>query len=180
MLKVCVPERELFDSEKNLFYTVKAQTLMLEHSLVSLSKWEAKWETSFLNATEMTREQTLDYVRCMTVTPNVDPIVYQCLTSENLRQIYDYIAKPMTATTFSGKDKKPGKRIIMTSELIYYAMIAYQIPFECQKWHLNRLFTLLHVCEIKNQPPKKMSKKDMAAQNRSLNAARRSRLNSRG
>lgn len=180
MLKIEVPEREAFNPETNEFFTIKGQTLTLEHSLVSLSKWESKWETSFLSASQMTREQTIDYIRCMTVTPNVDPAVYYCLTEENIRQIYEYIAKPMTATTFSKREQKTKSRQIMTAELIYYAMIAYQVPFECQKWHLNRLLTLLHVCEIKNQPPKKMSKKDLASQNRSLNAARRAKLNSRG
>lgn len=180
MLKIEVPEREAFNPETNEFFTIKGQTLTLEHSLVSLSKWESKWETSFLSASQMTREQTIDYIRCMTITPNVDPIVYYCLTEENIRQVYEYIAKPMTATTFSKREQKTKSRQIMTAELIYYAMIAYQVPFECQKWHLNRLLTLLHVCEIKNQPPKKMSKKELASQNRSLNAARRAKLNSRG
>lgn len=180
MLKIEVPEREAFNPETNEFFTIKGQTLTLEHSLVSLSKWESKWETSFLSATQMTREQTIDYIRCMTITPNVDPSVYYCLTEENISQVYEYIAKPMTATTFSKREQKSKSRQIMTAELIYYAMIAYQVPFECQKWHLNRLLTLLHVCEIKNQPQKKMSKKDLASQNRSLNAARRARLNSKG
>ena len=171
MLTLVIPAREVFDPETNLFYDLKEQKITLEHSLVSLSKWESKWETSFLNSKEMTREQVLDYIRCMTITPNVDPVVYQCLTNENINQIEEYIQKPMTATTFSQKET-PGKREIITAELIYYWMIACQIPFECQKWHLNRLFTLIRVCSIKNQPKKKGSRSGQFGRYYNMNRAR--------
>ena len=181
MLQIVVPAVEAFDDEKQEFVTIgKDQTLELEHSLISLSKWESKWCKVFLSKEEKTTEETIDYIKCMTVTPRVDPSVYDRLTTENIKQIQDYIAAPMTATYFS---KEAGGRINreqVTSELIYYWMIAMQIPFECEKWHLNRLLTLIRVCNIKNQPPKKMSKKEIMTRNAALNAQRRQQLNTKG
>jgi hypothetical protein len=180
MLQITIPALELFDEAKNEFVTTKEQTLQLEHSLVSLSKWEPKWCKPFLSKQDKTPEELLDYVKCMTITQNVDPDTYRFLTNDNLRQINSYIEAPMTATTFS--DDKNGKknREIVTAELIYYWMIALNIPFECQKWHLNRLLTLVKVCNIKNQPPKKMSKKELMNRNAALNAARRKQFNTSG
>lgn len=181
MLRITIPAIEQWDERKQEFINVKEQTLQLEHSLVSLSKWESKWCKVFFSKEEKTYEETLDYIKCMTITQNVKPEVYYCLTKENIDQINQYIEAPMTATYFS-KDKNksgPGREQI-TSELIYYWMITLNIPFECQKWHLNRLLTLIQVCNIKNTPPKKMSKRDIMSRNASLNAARRKRMGSRG
>ena len=158
---------------------VKGQTLRLEHSLVSLSKWESKWCKPFLSKDEKTVEETLDYIKCMTLDQNVDSNVYFCLTEENIKQINDYISAPMTATTFSN-NKKGASREQITSELVYYWMIALNIPFECQKWHLNRLLTLIRVCEIKSQPPKKMSRSELASRNAALNEERKRKLNTTG
>jgi hypothetical protein len=171
---------EGWDEAKQEFVDAETVTLELEHSLVSLSKWESKWCKAFLTKQEKTSEETLDYVKCMTVTENVDPSVYSHLTNENMKQINSYMEAPMTATYFSEQKSKGGSREVITSELIYYWMIALQIPFECQYWHLNRLLTLVRVCNVKNQPPKKMSKRDIISRNASLNAARRQQLNSRG
>ena len=115
----------------------------------------------------------------MTITQNVDPKVYNSLTSKNIQQINEYIDEPMTATTFN-ETNNTSNREIVTSELIYYWMFSLNIPMECQKWHLNRLLTLIRVCNIKNQPPKKMSRRDIINRNAALNAARRSKLNSKG
>ena len=119
----------------------------------------------------------------MTITRNVDPSVYNHLTKDNIDEIYDYINASMTATYFSeganeGKGKLGGETI--TSELIYYWMVALNIPFTCEKWHLNRLITLIRVCNVKNQPPKKMSKRSIMSRNAALNAARKQQLNTRG
>ena len=116
----------------------------------------------------------------MTLTQNVDDHVYNLLTIDNIKKVNEYISAPMTATTFSDSNKKSGGNEIITSELIYYWMISLNIPFECQKWHLNKLFTLIKVCSIKNQPPKKMSKKDIMSRNAALNAARRKQMNTKG
>lgn len=152
--------------------------LTLEHSLVSISKWEAKWHKPFISKEPKTTEELLDYVRCMTLTQNVDPLVYNFIDNSVLKQITDYIEDSMTATWFS-EDKKPPSREIVTSELIYYWMVALQIPFECQKWHLNRLMTLIKICSIKNDPSK--NKKKMSAKERSaLNKARRAKHHSKG
>lgn len=180
MLEIVIPPREIWDDVHQQFFDFKGQKLCLEHSLVSLSKWESKWQKPFLSTTNKTSEEAIDYIRCMTITQNVDPMVYLFLTKENIQQINDYIDKPMTATTFNEPNKRPSREIV-TAEIIYYWMVAHRIPFECQKWHLNRLLTLIKVCNIKNDTnPKKMSKRDILSRNASLNAARRAKLNSKG
>lgn len=181
MLTIKVPiSPEGWDDEKQEFVEPKIQTLQMEHSLVSLSKWESKWKTPFYSKKEMTAEETLDYIKCMTLTKNVTPDVYNHLTRENVKEVMDYIGDPMTATTFGREVNNSSNREIITSELIYYWMIASNIPFECQKWHLNRLITLIRVCSIKNTPPKKQSKRDILNRNAALNAARRQQLNTKG
>ena len=181
MLQIVVPASEQWDESTQEFVYGKEQTLQLEHSLVSLSKWESKWCKSFFLKEGKTNEETIDYIKCMTLTKNVDPEVYSRLTMENIDQINSYIEAPMTATTFPQqptKGKINGETV--TAELVYYWMIALNIPFECQKWHLNRLLTLIRVCEVKNRPPKKMSKRDIMSRNAALNAARKKKLNTRG
>lgn len=180
MLQITIPAVELWDERKQEFVTTKEQTLQLEHSLVSLSKWESKWCKAFLTKQEKTFEETLDYIKCMTITQNVDPEVYNYLTNKNIEEINNYIDAPMTATYFSDDKTAKSSREQITAELIYYWMIALNIPFECQKWHLNRLLTLIKVCNIKNQPPKKRSRKEIMSRNAALNAARRKQLNTKG
>lgn len=180
MLQITIKGTELFDERTNRFITVKGATLQLEHSLVSLSKWESKWKVNYLNNAKMTPEMSIDYIRCMTITQNVDPNVYNYLTEENMREIREYIDDPMTATTFK-KSSKPPSRQIVTAEIIYYWMVTMGIPFDpCQKWHLNRLLTLIRVCDEKNSPKKKMSKREAMNQQRSLNAARRAKYHTNG
>ena len=180
MLKITIPAREMFDEIKQEFINTKEQTLQLEHSLVSLSKWESKWHKPFIDNTNLSTEETIDYIRCMTLTQNVDPEVYQYLSKENIKQINEYISDPMTATTFSNERSKGSGKEVLTSEILYYDMIALGIPFECQKWHLNRLITLIKVCSIKQNPPQKMSKGDIMRRNAELNAARRKQFNTKG
>lgn len=180
MLQITIPSAEWFDESKQEFVEIKEQTLQLEHSLISISKWESKWCKPFLSTKSKTTEELVDYVRCMTLTQNVKPEVYYNLSKENVDKINEYIDAPMTATTFSNQRRDSQSREIVTSDVIYYWMIAHNIPFECQKWHLNRLLTLIRVCNIKNSPQKKMSKRELMSRNASLNAARRKRMNSRG
>ena len=180
MLQITIPGIELWDESREIFTQTKEQTLQLEHSLVSLSKWESKWGKAFLSKQEKTYEETIDYIKCMTITQNVDPNVYNHLSKSIIGKITEYIEAPMTATYFSKEQSSGNSREQVTSELIYYWMIALNIPFECQKWHLNRLLTLIRVCNIKNQPPKKMSKRAIMSRNAALNAARRKQLNTRG
>ena len=181
MLQITIPSTELWDENKQEFVTIKEQVLQLEHSLVSVSKWEAKWCKVFLSKKEKTYEETIDYIKCMTITQNVNPDVYKYLTKENIDKINEYILAPMTATWFSDeKGNSSGSREQITSELIYYWMISFNIPFECQKWHLNRLLTLIRVCSIKNKDPKKMSRREIMSRNAALNAARKKQLNTRG
>lgn len=180
MLRITIPAQELWDSDKQEFIYTKEQVLQLEHSLVSVSKWEAKWCKTFLSKKEKTYEETVDYIKCMTITQNVDPDVYNYLTEENMKEINNYISAPMTATWFSDERTGSANNEQVTSELIYYWMIALNVPFECQKWHLNRLLTLIRVCNIKNKPPKKMSKSEIMSRNAELNAARRKQLGTKG
>lgn len=186
MLLITVPDNEpceYFDDEKEEFIYIpakKEQTLRLEHSLISLSKWESKWNKPFYSKEEKSIEETIDYIRCMTLNRNIKLDVYSRLTDDNLKAISEYIYAPMTATTFPNENAKSFDREIITSELIYYWMIAQNIPFKCEKWHLNRLITLIRVCGIKNTPPKKMSRSEIMNRNASLNAARREKLNTKG
>ena len=179
MLTITIPAIEQYDDAKQEFVSSKAHTIQLEHSLVSLSKWESKWLKPFLNKEDKTMAESIDYIKCMTITQNVDPDVYVYLTRENIAQVSNYIEAPMTATTINN-EKTNGTREVVTSELIYYWMIALSIPFECQKWHLNRLITLINVCDIKSRPPKKMGKKETMNRNKALNAARRKSANTTG
>lgn len=180
MLHITIPAVEQWDEVKQEFVYTKDQTLSLEHSLVSLSKWESKWCKAFLTKQEKNFEETLDYIKFMTITQNVDPKVYNYLTNENIDEVNRYIEAPMTATYFSEDKTSKISREQVTAELIYYWMISLNIPFECQKWHLNRLLTLIKVCNIKNTPPKKRSRKDIMSSNAALNAARKKQLNTRG
>jgi len=181
MLRLTIKDAECFDDSKNEFLEVKGQTLELEHSLVSLAKWESKWLKPFLNLKEIKSfEETVDYIKCMTITQNVSPDVYKIITQANIDSVNEYISAPMTATTFKKNEPRTIYREIITAEIIYYWMVFFNIPFECQKWHLNRLLTLINVCNIKNQPSKKMSKRELLARNRELNAARKAELNTTG
>ncbi|MBR4430998.1 MAG: hypothetical protein IKU36_01725 [Bacteroidales bacterium] len=185
MLEIIVPKtEELWDPVHEIFLSTKETKLTLEHSLVSLKKWESKWKVPFLNNKQMTEDQLRDYVKCMTITQNVDPLVYYALTQENLKAIVEYMEDPMTATVINERNLPKGKggtgQKVITAEMIYYWMTALNIPFECQKWHLNQLMTLIKVASIEQQPPKQMSKRDIMAQNKSLNAARRARMHSKG
>lgn len=180
MLHISVPAIEEWDEINEQFISAKEQTLTLEHSLLSLSKWEAKWHKPFLVEEKHSHEEIVDYVRCMTINTISDDTVYDRLTQANMAQIQEYIDDKMTATWFSKKEKGKKNDEQVTSELIYYWMIALNIPFECQKWHLNRLLTLIEVCNIKNTPRKPRSKKDILSQNAAINKARRAKLNSKG
>lgn len=174
MLELIIPRTELYDPNKNEFITVDETKLRLEHSLISISKWESKWHTPFLSRKKKTPEESSDYVRCMTLNTVVDPNVYRCLTNDHMDKINAYLEDKMTATNprkTGGKNREP-----ITSELVYYWMIALNIPFECEKWHFNRLMTLIEVCNIKNAPPKKMT----AAERRALNNSRKAKFHTRG
>lgn len=181
MLEITIPKTELWDERTGEFITIKETHLKLEHSLVSISKWESKWCKPFFDKNQKTTEETIDYIKCMTITQNVDPNVYLALNTQLLDQILKYINAPMTATTIrKDSEKKGGAKKIITSEVIYYWMITLNIPMECQKWHVNRLLMLIEVCNAENAPKKKMSQSDLMRRNAALNKARRKRMRSKG
>jgi hypothetical protein len=178
-LMVTIPATDLFDETTEEFHTVKETKLKLEHSLVSISKWESKYEKPFLDGLQDGQE-TIDYIKCMTLTQNVDPIIYLCIPQSVLHEIDEYIAKPMTATTITERGPRRGRNQKITSELVYYWMITLQIPTEFQKWHFNRLMMLIRVCQAENEGPKKMSQKEIMKQNAALNAARKAKHHTKG
>lgn len=183
MLTLFIPAVEEWDDVKQEFVEpIPAQNLVLEHSLMSISKWESKWHKPFLDKKDKTLEEILDYIKCMTISKNVDDRVYQRLTNENINSVVAYIDDPMTATWFSDDKIMKNRRQteIITAEIIYYWMVAFNIPFECEKWHLNRLMTLIRVCNAKQEKPKKQNKKEMMRSRAALNAARKKQLNTRG
>lgn len=182
MLEIEIPETEFYDEENEIFITSKPQKFQLEHSLLSISKWESRWKKPFISNEKKSIDETIDYIRCMTVTRGVDPIVYRNLNSKVLEEIQSYIDDPMTATTFQEYGGRTGRdRQVKTSEVYYSYMVALGIPFECEKWHFNRLLTLIKVCNtLNNTSPKKMSRSDVIKQNRDLNAKRRSKLGTKG
>lgn len=190
-LTITIQPKELFDEANNRFINVKETTLVLEHSLISISKWEAKFKKPFLVEGALDSiEKVLYYIKCMTISPqNVDEVVYTCLSEDQVKEIVAYIEDPMTATWFA-EDKMPEatkkrkRKEVQTSEVIYWQMIALQIPQGFEKWHLNRLLTLIRVCAAKNEEQygdkKKMSKGDLLKRNAALNAQRRAKLGSKG
>ena len=185
MITITVPRGEVYDQQNNIFHTVeKETTLQLEHSLISLQKWESKWHKPFLGKGDITIEETIDYIRCMCLTPNVNADVFYCIPPREMSRISSYIDDPMTATWFS-EDKKSGatqkkKSEVITAEIIYYWMISLNIPSEYKKWHLNQLLTLIRVINVKNTPKKKRSKKELLEEHARLNAARKAKLHTKG
>jgi len=179
MLTITVVLSEAFNESTDEFETSEI-SLDLEHSLVSLSKWESKFEKPFLSDLEKTDEETLFYIRCMILSPGVSPDILSRLSNENVNEINQYIGAKMTATWFSNTNNDRPNRDVITAEIVYYWMITLGIPFECQYWHLNRLLTLVKVCNEKNKPEKKMKPADLASRRRSLNAQRKSQLGTRG
>lgn len=180
MLVLQIGGLEYFNEAESRFIQLKQKTVRLEHSLKSLARWESKWNVAFLS-NDKTREQTIDYYWCMEVTGTMSREDFLYLTPEQEKQIQEYIGAPMTATTINrrGPEKAPSKKIV-TAEVIYYWMLQYGIPFECEKWHLNQLLTLIEVCNDEGGPQQKMGMREQMAQQRALNAARKSKYKTRG
>ena len=182
MLKIKVPPQEVFNDDTSEFLTTPGGVLELEHSLISISKWESKFRKPFLTDGEHSPEEWLEYIKCMDISRGTSTALYNSLTQEQLNQITAYINTDQTATWFTETPgvNRPVTSQVITSELIYFWMISYNVPFECEKWPLSRLLTLIRVCEAKNAPPKKMSKADLHAKMRQLNAERRAKYNTKG
>lgn len=181
MLEILIPKKKLFDNKLERFITIdKDINIQLEHSLISLSKWESKWKKPYLTEDSKKYLESIDYIRCMTISKGINPDYYFALNPDTINEINRYINDSMTATTITKIEQSTKKQEILTSELIYYYMIQFQIPFECEKWHLNRLLTLIEVCSTKGTPEKKMAMKDVYARNKAINEANRKRFKTRG
>lgn len=171
---------EFFNEETQEFEIPNQVVVDLEHSLISLSKWESDYQKPFLGVGEKTSEEIFGYLKAMIISPNVDPDVLYTCTQSTIDKIQAYIDSSQSATTFGTMPERRGPGETITSELIYFWMVSYNIPFECQHWHLNRLFALIRICNIKNTPPKKMSRNEIAQRNRELNERRKQELGTKG
>jgi hypothetical protein len=180
MLKLTVLETEYFDEAKQEFAMQGGSVIELEHSLASLSLWESKWEEPFLSERNKSHEEIVDYIRCMCLDPNIPPEVFSNLSQAHFDKVNEYINAKMTATFFNDSPHAPKSKETITAELIYYWMTVFQIPFECETWHLNKLFTLIKICNMKSAKPKKMSSRELAARNRELNNKRRAEMGTTG
>lgn len=188
MLEIVIPEQhyEIFDDENEEFLPpvdIKETKIQIEHSLISLRKWEQKWHKSFLREDEKTHDEMIYYIRCMTLTHGVDPKVYDWIPNEVIEEVVKYIKDPMTATTIKERnivDSQKNSREGITAEIIYYWMITLSIPVEFQKWHLNQLLTLIKVVSIKNSKQEKLDPKIAAEERAALNKIRREKYKSKG
>jgi hypothetical protein len=180
MLKLTVPGVEHYDEATEEFVDVGEVVLELEHSLVSLSKWESQYEKPFLGNSEKSTEEIRGYIEAMMVTSNPPADYFLRLSKENFEAINAYIEAKNTATWFHEAPGPPKSPQVITSELIYYWMTIFNIPFECETWHLNRLFTLIRICDLKNAKPKKMTRAQIAERNRRLNAERKEQWGTKG
>lgn len=180
MLTIIVGATAVYNEETKSFESQGGEELQLEHSLVSLSKWESIHEKPFLDQKDKTSEEVLSYVECMLLTANPPENFRKNLSQENFDQINAYIDRKMTATWFSESQSPTRNQEIVTSELVYYWMTVFHIPFECEKWHINRLFTLIRICNVKQEKPKKMSRAEMARRHRELNEKRKAQLGTKG
>ncbi len=180
MLQIVVPKNEFFDESTQKFISISETKLNLEHSLISLSKWESKWHKPFLSDDNKTNEEIIDYIKCMTINKVTDQNVYLGFTNDNYSEVNDYIQNPMTATWFNDQYNRGLNRTIITNEVIYGWMVSFNIPFECEKWHLNRLLTLIRVCEVNSSPKKKMPMRKIIENNKSLNEERKRAMNTNG
>ena len=180
MLEIEISDSEFFNDETNEFVTIKGGTLILEHSLLSISKWESKFCKPFIIESEHSYDEMIEYIKCMTINKNVDNCLYDIIDVESYNKIVEYINAPMTATVIKEVRSTNRSSAFITNEVIYYYMTALNIPFECEKWHFNRLLTLINVCSQKSAPPKKMSKDDVRSRYAELNFMRRAAMNSKG
>lgn len=180
MLRILVSGEEVYDEETQEFRTIGGTTIDMEHSLLTMSKWESKFQKPFLSQNEKSSEEVLTYIYMMILTPDVDEEIVLQLSNENIEEIRNYIDSSQSATTFYEMNQRPGRKEVITSELVYYWMLSFNIPFECERWHLNRLFALIRICGIKNSTDKKMSAKEAAAHNKALNDQRRAQLGTSG
>lgn len=180
MLRITLVGTEFFNEETETFETFDDTVLELEHSLLSLSKWESRFKKPFLSDAEKSKEEVLFYVECMVISSDFSPSMLSKFSSDDWNKINAYIESSESATTFGMMPETKGKGEVITSELIYYWMVAFQIPFETERWHLNRLFALVRICNLKNSKPKKMTRGELARKNRELNEARKAQLGSSG
>lgn len=179
---------ELFDEETNTFLHPVGKKLHLEHSLLSISKWEAEWEIPFLN-TDKTSEQSLSYIKCCVLDDDFDELLLNTLSDKNILDFNAYLSKGMTAKKIidlrsslsqKRKSRRPASQKALTSEDIYYSMIQFHVWKECEEWPLQRLLSLLQLCSLKSNSTGEMSKSDQAKFYREENARRKAKYHTNG
>lgn len=180
MLRIIIEGDELFDESTNEFSRVGDIVIDLEHSLVSLSKWESMYQKPFLSSEKRSTEEIFGYLKAMMLDADIDSNLVRRFSQKTIDQIQEYIDSSQSATTFGNMPARNGPGEVITSELIYYWIVSYNIPFEVERWHLNRLFSLIRICNLKNSKPKRMSRNEIAQRNRELNAQRRAELGTSG
>lgn len=184
MFVLNIKEKVLWNEKDQEFVTISPYTIKIEHSLLSIRKWESKWHKPFMTQTQKTQAEQKDYVRCMTIGYELPEEVYATLDAQEMNEVFTYMNEPMTATWFSENDQKQAKSKMgsetVTYEIVYYWMSKLNIPYDCEKWHINSLMTLIKVSMLKEQPSKKMSKRDVMSQNRALNEQRKAKMKSKG
>lgn len=178
-IQIHIPKREIYDEEKEMFIDVNEYNLTLEHSLLSISKWESKWHVPYITKKEKTSEQVLDYIRCMNTGKPIPEEVYNYIPGEELDKIVKYINDPMTATTVKTRNNEQNREIL-TSEVIYYYMFECNIPKECERWHINRLMTLIGVFGVKRDTGTKLSRSEAIARNKMINERNKAKYHTRG
>lgn len=184
MIQLEIEGSEFFNETKQEFYYTNPCVVMLEHSLLSVAKWESKWKKPFLSSRKddvLTNAALYDYFRCMEVEPCIESMWPVSLSPSQYQKLLKYIDEEQTATKFySYKKDKTLSRQTITSELIYYWMASLNIPFECERWHLSRLLTLIHIASVKGQTGKKMTQKETMQMYAELNEKRKRQYNTRG
>lgn len=177
MLKLLIDSFDVWDDNSQEFITYDKKTICLEHSLLSVSKWESIYKKPFLNESEKSPQEVIDYFKCMLIDES-DSVYLNNISDKDVQKIQEYIEDPMTASWVSGDTSRD--RSVITSELIYYWMVSAQIPFETERWHLNRLLMLIRIFGEKTNPSRKKSRAQIIEEQRRLNNERRAKLGTNG
>lgn len=160
--------------------------LRFEHSLVSLSEWEQEYEKPFYSSKTVdnrTEKEMVSYFEYMLISGIEYRPLVRLASPEQMLALTHYINKGSTATTVKEMAQKAGPNETPTSELMYYWLVAFKIPFKpTDEWHLHRLLMLVKVCGAKSTPSgrNKVNKRELAMSMREINEQRLRDLGTKG